>query len=470
TMSYPHTGDAIREFLMRKVQEFNLQNKIFCVVTDNGSNMVAAIRDWNGVERLPCTAHTLQLSVNHAFRKKHEQISCIQSLVKFFNSPKQSQRLDTAQIKVSKKKTKEISDNSSDESEDHSNSEDEHNKITDNNKANINKFTSTLQNIKDIPTHWNSKFQSWKRLLELRFAIRWLLATLPLQGEDAQKDSIKLQKLMLQENEWELVQRLVKMLEPFNSATEYFSSGKYPTIASIHPLMEAMKAHYAKNIDINEYDNNDNEEIPNYDSESDSSDEEEEESDISSDAQENQSDNSELIVKDTQTIIYNSLFEYWDRPSQICLLSTLLDPQLKEMAFTNEEARKNTIDECRYQLRHYINVASEESIISSSSINLSSNNMFKDLIFGKAQRLQESMDDLDSPNSISNTLKLARKYLGVPTTSASSKCIFSDAGNHITPRRSNLKPKLVSRMLFLKRNDNFVNMFSSSHIYKTKDN
>ncbi|CAG8782221.1 10588_t:CDS:2, partial [Cetraspora pellucida] len=152
TMPYPHTGDAIREFLMCKVQEFNLQNKIFCVVTDNGSNM-------------------------------HEQISRIQSLVKFFDSPKQSQRLDTAQIEVSKKKTKEISDNSSDESEDHSNSEDEHNETTDNNKANINKFTPTLRNIKDIPT-----------------------PTLPLQGEDARKDSIKLQKLMLQENEWELVQ------------------------------------------------------------------------------------------------------------------------------------------------------------------------------------------------------------------------------------------------------------------------
>ncbi|CAG8790374.1 13371_t:CDS:1, partial [Cetraspora pellucida] len=135
--------------------------------------------------------------------------------------------------------------------------------------------------------------------------------------------------------------------------------------------------------------------IPNYNSESDLSNEEEEESDIFSNAQENQSDNPELIVKDTQTIIYNSLFEYWDRSSQICLLSTLLDFQLKEMTFTNEEARKNTNDECRYQLRHYMNIASEESIISSSSINLSSNNMFKDLIFGKAQRLQESIDDLD---------------------------------------------------------------------------
>ncbi|CAG8804474.1 7172_t:CDS:1, partial [Cetraspora pellucida] len=78
------------------------------------------------------------------------------------------------------------------------------------------------------------------------------------------------------------------------------------------------------------------------------------------------------------------------------------------------------------------------------------------LIFGKAQRLQESMDDLDCYLDFRQTplaspdydpllwwrqhqtqfpilSKLARKYLGVSATSALSEHIFSDAGNHITP-------------------------------------
>ncbi|CAG8841370.1 4077_t:CDS:2, partial [Racocetra persica] len=71
-------------------------------------------------KRLPCTAYTLQLSINHAFKAKRRQIIHIQNLVKFFDSPKQSQRLDTVQLEMHKNKQKEISYNnpiSSDESE-----------------------------------------------------------------------------------------------------------------------------------------------------------------------------------------------------------------------------------------------------------------------------------------------------------------------------------------------------------------
>ncbi|CAG8846810.1 36190_t:CDS:2, partial [Racocetra persica] len=49
-MPYPHTNTAIKEFLISKVQEFNLQNKLTCVVTNNGTNMVAAIKNWDNIE------------------------------------------------------------------------------------------------------------------------------------------------------------------------------------------------------------------------------------------------------------------------------------------------------------------------------------------------------------------------------------------------------------------------------------
>ncbi|CAG8665939.1 5191_t:CDS:1, partial [Racocetra fulgida] len=139
-------------------------------------------------------------------------------------------------------------------------------------------------------------------------------------------------------------------------------------------------------------------ETSNYDSESESSDDENE-SDISVNTQENQSENNpELIVKNIQKIIYNSLFEYWDHPSQICLIATLLDPRLKEMSYANEETRNNAINECRHQLHQLMNIQSPTSNENTtpSSKNLSSNNMFKNLIFGSAQRSQEFTDELDS--------------------------------------------------------------------------
>ncbi|CAG8818959.1 1109_t:CDS:1, partial [Racocetra persica] len=125
-------------------------------------------------------------------------------------------------------------------------------------------------------------------------------------------------------------------------------------------------------------------ETSNYDSESELSDDENK-SDISVNTQENQAKNSsELIIKNIQKIIYNSLFDYWDHLSQICLIATLLDPRLKEMSFANEEIRNNAINECRHQLHQLMNIqspTSNENTTSPSSKNLSSNNMFKNLIF-----------------------------------------------------------------------------------------
>jgi len=97
-MLYPHTGTNIISFLKNKVVEFGLEGKITCVVTDNGSNMVNAINQWDNVDRLPCAAHTLQLSINRAFQKTNVYIKRIKRLVHFFtSSPKQSERLDDAQ-------------------------------------------------------------------------------------------------------------------------------------------------------------------------------------------------------------------------------------------------------------------------------------------------------------------------------------------------------------------------------------
>jgi len=57
---------------------------------------------------------------------------------------------------------------------------------------------------------------------------------------------------------------------------------------------------------------------------------------------------------------------------------------------------------------------------------------------------------------------IARKYLGVPATSVASERFFSDAGNHITAKRSLLDPGLLGKMVFLKRNMNtmdHINVF-----------
>ncbi|CAG8542160.1 6008_t:CDS:2 [Racocetra persica] len=73
----------------------------------------------------------------------------------------------------------------------------------------------------------------------------------------------------------------------------------------------------------------------------------------------------------------------------------VIRPRLKEMAYENYEVCDNTIEEYRLQLHQLMNIQSPTPEEHASSENLSSNNMFRDLIFGKSQGSQESIDDLD---------------------------------------------------------------------------
>jgi len=43
-MEYPYTSERIKKYLNEKIKEFELAEKIFCVITDNKANMKKVIR------------------------------------------------------------------------------------------------------------------------------------------------------------------------------------------------------------------------------------------------------------------------------------------------------------------------------------------------------------------------------------------------------------------------------------------
>ena len=99
-ISYPHTGEHIRKTIQDKLKVLGLEKKVIIAVTDNGSNMVKAIGEWNGVERVPCSAHTLQLCVLKGLRKIKPYLRRFTKLNQFFESPKQTERLEYAQKEI----------------------------------------------------------------------------------------------------------------------------------------------------------------------------------------------------------------------------------------------------------------------------------------------------------------------------------------------------------------------------------
>ncbi|GBC14992.2 zinc finger BED domain-containing protein 1-like [Rhizophagus irregularis DAOM 181602=DAOM 197198] len=450
---------AIVSFLKKKVAEFGLEGKITCVVTDNGSNMVNAINQWDGIERLPCAAHTLQLSINRAFQKTNIYIKRIKRLVHFFtSSPKQSERLDNAQKECQRHKNtslQDISDNSSDDSDDDDGTNEQ-----------------------------------------------WLGATLPLSDNyDDRANGRRLKKWLLLPHEWNLLKQIVDLLEPFEDATTYFSGTSYATLSIIYPLIQVLKFKYAENDEVNDDDLELEQDAPNFQHE-----ESDEESDLSDSDEE---DNPELdtpeqsmthhhqtrskaaaastiqpaqdILKIMKQTIYNSLFVYWNEPIMIGLLASLLDPRLKTLSNWDEETRNKAKTELMHQFKELIDLNLVQSSPSGSLSQQQHHSRLHSSIFGMQvtanpfSELESYLDPIRTPiadhsvnpfewwairkTQFPNVAKLARKYLSIPGSSVPSERLFSDVSNQITAKCTRLDSKLAGKMMFLKRNSNAIHIF-----------
>lgn len=94
----PHTANAIADTIKKAIKKWEIENNIVSIVTDNGANMVAAIRELTLIKRLPCAAHTLQLAIGKGLKIVNTLTVRVKQLINFFSTQKQIERL----IKVQK--------------------------------------------------------------------------------------------------------------------------------------------------------------------------------------------------------------------------------------------------------------------------------------------------------------------------------------------------------------------------------
>src|SRR3954462_1576692 len=65
---YPHNSEIIQSHIESTISNWSLRGKVIAIATDNGANMVKAISNIDNIERIPCTAHTLQLVIGKGLK------------------------------------------------------------------------------------------------------------------------------------------------------------------------------------------------------------------------------------------------------------------------------------------------------------------------------------------------------------------------------------------------------------------
>ena len=98
--SNEHIADNIASEILRVTTEWNIEGKIVCVMTDNASNIVAAINKmpW---QHLPCFAHSLNLAIKSSIGRDEKlntiQQRCMDIVSHFHRSVKSSDKLREVQ-------------------------------------------------------------------------------------------------------------------------------------------------------------------------------------------------------------------------------------------------------------------------------------------------------------------------------------------------------------------------------------
>jgi len=183
--------------------------------------------------------------------------------------------------------------------------------------------------------------------------------------------------------------------------------------------------------------------------------------------------------------LYHLLCHYWENSAKEGMISALLDSRVKGLNFISGIKKEEIIT---FLHNEYQFVKESEEFAASTTPNnndldlLESNNSLLIDMFTESQNSENEINDyLSLPqfslktdpykwwagnqNRFPILSYLAKKYLSISATSTSSERLFSQAGNTMTAKRTQLKPKFFEKLLFLKKNHKVIGNIFPSEIY-----
>ena len=399
-----HTAENLEDALREGMEEWNITEKVRTVVHDNARNITNAVQNLkrDSIDSHPCTAHTLQLSVNLGL-KLPECAGIMEKVSKLVSCFNQSTKRTYALEKH---------------------------------------LTQTESPVKKLiqscPTRWNSGLFMIERIKELRPSIVAVISDRSIF------DKRVAQRIAISENEWESIDTLINLLTPFQIATTVLSSDTEITISKVEPIVHKL---INKHLQLKYNDTRLSKAFKKT---------------VVADLKrrfyfENSEDPNLQEIRTTHVASFldprfkqlkfleNNNFRQTviDHVKELCKqinVSDTNDPETlmkkhnltaMDMLLDDDSESDTSGDDDEFQ--RYV---SEEQI----NYNLSANSWWKE-----HKKIYPTIS------------QLAKRYLAVPATSTASERVFSSAGNIVRPSRNCLGSEMVSALVFLHQNKKLTN-------------
>jgi hypothetical protein len=177
------------------------------------------------------------------------------------------------------------------------------------------------------------------------------------------------------------------------------------------------------------------------------------------------------LEKNVKNALYKAMNYYWNVPNDYAMIGALLDPRCKELRFASDRLKVQTQKELRSIYKNYID-QKDYDYNNKDNDQIYDNSLLTSMFMQNTKESDEVADYLAIPQIRFNDCPLewwkmnekrfpilsilAKVYLCIPATSTPSERLFSNAGNLMTVKRTQLSNSTFEHLLFLKKNCNLA--------------